>query len=93
MAAVVQALPRGKSASRPLVAWLLDLQRENCSTYFTVYSHLFDNNTYYWRSRRCMYHMRSGDTRASFLLSAYLQTVAAVLDPTESGQMWYEKIV
>jgi hypothetical protein len=93
MQAIVQALPRGKKAAVPLVAWLLKLQSENCSTYFAVYSHLFDNDTYYWRSRRCMYHMRMGGARASFRLSAYLQTIAAVQDPTESGQMWYEKIV
>jgi hypothetical protein len=70
---------------------LVRLQKEDCSHFFDLYSHLFDNETYYWRSPRCMFHVRVGAAVFRFRLAEVFQQIVALLDPSESGQMWFER--
>jgi hypothetical protein len=84
---------KAKRASEPIFARLVRLQKEDCSHFFELYSHLFDNETYYWRSPRCMFHVRLGAATFRFRIAEVFQQIVAHLDPAETGQMWFERAV
>jgi mRNA-degrading endonuclease HigB of HigAB toxin-antitoxin module len=87
---VVESVP---DSSEPFMEWFVRLQKSDCGTFHDIYQALFDNDVYYWRSRRCMYHITVNDKRLVFRLAAGMQLVSAVLDPTQSGELWFEKTI
>lgn len=85
----LEKLPKNLNVN--FVDWIVSLQKKDCSKFHEIYTALFDNEIYYWRSRRCMYHIGKKTQRLKFRLAACLQIMSAVLDPVESGEMWFSK--
>lgn len=76
--------------STPFVGWLAALQKTDCAAFILMYRDVFDNDLYYWRNRRCMYHVQYGGYRFVFRAASFMQTISAALDPDENGEMWFE---
>lgn len=87
---VAESVPESSEA---FMDWFVKLQKTDCGAFHDIYEALFDNEVYYWRSRRCMYHIEVNGERRVFRLAAGMQLISAVLDPIQSGELWFEKTI